>query len=310
MIQSSRILCFILLLFSIFIFLFLSNYIRQTSLNITENCNCELSRAESYGCELSSAESNDFFCETDADWYRRKELFYFQHNRNRFLDSTYMFFQDNYEPTFSCRFEQRLGINGDGGKWICDVYRLKQLKSCLIYSLGSNGEFSFENETKRVLPNCDIHTFDMKQFNCTDICTFHKVKIGNGSSETKTLRMIMSELQHSGRHIDILKTDVEGSEYEFFEDLFNTTDHLSDNIRQILVEIHLSSIIKVVNNVTIYDYKKIHRLFQLFHDKHFVIFHKEVNLYNPHRAFEFSLIRLNEKFFHINNHSTSIEQSG
>jgi hypothetical protein len=252
---------------------------------------------DKYNCELSRLESNDFFCEINDDWYRRKELFYLQHNRNQFLNTPYMFFQDNYEPTFSCRFEQRLGMNGDGGKWICDVYRLKNLKSCLIYSLGSNGEFSFENETKRYLPHCDIHTFDLKEFNCTNLCTFHKVKIGDGFNGTKTLRMIMSDLEHSGRILDILKIDIEGGEYEFFDDLFNTTDYISENIRQILVEIHLSRIISIVNNVTIYDYNKIHHLFQLFHDNHFVIFHKEVNLYNPYRAFEFSLIRLNEKFF-------------
>ncbi|CAF2999325.1 unnamed protein product [Rotaria sp. Silwood2] len=269
--------------------------IQQTFSNITNI----------YDCELSRNESNDFFCEINNDWYRRKELFYLQHNRNRFFNSTSMFFQDNYEPTFSCRFEQRLGINGDGGKWICDVYRLKQLKSCLIYSLGSNGEFSFENETKLYLPNCDIHTFDMKEFNCTNICTFHKVKIGNGLNGTKTLRMIMSELNHSQRTLDILKIDVEGSEYEFFDDVFNTSDHLSKNIHQILVEIHLAPIIRHVGSNTVYEFKKIHRLFELFHKNHFVIFHKEVNLYSPHETFEFSFIRLNENFFQMNPHSTS-----
>jgi hypothetical protein len=283
--------CFILLLFSIFFLLYLSSSIHRT---LTTMINI-------HDCELSLNESNDFFCENNNDWNRRKELFYLQHNRNQFRDTSYMFFQDNYEPTFSCRFEQRLGINGDGGKWICDLYRLKQAESCLIYSLGSNGEFSFENETNRYLPNCDIHTFDMKNFNCSDICTFHQVKIGDGLNGTKTLRMIMSDLNHTGRYLEILKIDVEGSEYEFFDDLFNKTDQISDNIRQILVEIHLSKIIRRVNNDTVYDFYKIHRLFQLFHDQHFVIFHKEVNLYNPHNAFEFSLVRLNEKFFRINN---------
>jgi methyltransferase family protein len=289
MIKFNKTSCFVFLLFSIFLILFLLNGIHRIFSNVIYICDCELSRSE----------SDDFFCETDDDWYRRKELFYLQHNRNQFRDTTDMFFQDNYEPTFSCRFEQRLGINGDGGKWICDPYRLKQLQSCLIYSFGSNGEFSFENETKRYLPNCDIHTFDTKEFNCTDICTFHQVKIGDGLNGTKTLRMIVSELNHANRYLDILKIDVEGSEYEFFDELFNKTDHLSENIRQILVEIHLSKLIRQINNDTVYDFYKIHRLFRLFHDKHFVIFHKEVNLYNPHNAFEFSLIRLNEKFFKL-----------
>ncbi|CAF0933781.1 unnamed protein product [Adineta ricciae] len=258
-------------------------------------------------CRLSWLESDEFFCEDDHDWQRRKDRFHLQHNRNQFSGPHYMFFQDNYEPTFSCRFEQRLGCNGDGGKWICDPYRLQNKTSCLIYSLGSNGEFSFENETKRLLPNCDIHTFDRKQFNCTEICTFHQANIGSGLHDTKSLRMIMSELNHTGQYLDILKIDVEGSEYEFFKDLFNTTDHLSENIRQILVEIHLSNLVKKVNNETIYDFQPAHDLFQLFHEKNYVIFHKEVNLYNPHMAFEFSFIKMNKKFFSVKNQSNSTE---
>ncbi|CAF1218268.1 unnamed protein product [Rotaria magnacalcarata] len=295
MIKFNKTFFFVILLFLTFILLFLSTNIQRTVLNKSQTDDYELSRIE----------SDDFFFETNSDWNRRKELFHLQHDRNQYLNSPNMFFQDNYEPTFSCRFEQRLGINGDGGKWICDVYRLKKLKSCLIYSLGSNGEFSFENETKRLLPNCDIHTFDMKVFNCTNICTFHQVKIGDGINETKTLRMLMSDFNHTQRSLDILKIDVEGSEYEFFDELFSKKDHVSENIRQILVEIHLSRILKQVNNVAVYDYGKIHRLFELFHENHFVIFHKEVNLYNPHNAFEFSFIKLNRKFFENNNQSTT-----
>ncbi|UJR20872.1 hypothetical protein I4U23_023981 [Adineta vaga] len=260
-----------------------------------------------HNCDLSWYESDEFFCENAHDWQRRKDLFHLQHNRNQFRGPPDMFFQDNYEPTFSCRFEQRLGCNGDGGKWICDVYRLQNKKSCLIYSLGSNGEFSFENETKRFLPNCDIHTFDKTVFNCTNMCIFHQTLIGDGINGTKSLRMLMSELKHTGRYLDILKVDVEGSEYEFFDNLFNTTNNLSENIRQILVEIHLSGLIKNVNNETIYDYKRVHDLFQLFHEKNYVIFHKEVNLYNPNMAFEFSLIKLNKQFFHIKNQSNSMK---
>jgi hypothetical protein len=120
--------------------------------------------------------------------------------------------------------------------------------------------------------------------------------------------MIMSELNHTDRYLDILKIDVEGSEYEFFDDLFNTTDHLSENIHQILVEIHLARIIRTVNNATVYDYKKIHNLFELFHEKHYVIFHKEVNLYNPYQVFEFGFIKLNKKFFQMDNSSSSRER--
>lgn len=254
-----------------------------------------------YSCELSRVESDDFFCEIDDDWQRRKELFQIQHQRNHFRDTKFLFFQDNYEPTFSCRFEQRLGNNGDGGKWICDVYQLRTRSKCLVYSFGSNGEFSFENETKRVLPNCEIHTFDKKIFKCSNFCHFHQVQLGNHrDSRTKSLRMIMKELKHQHRYLDILKIDVEGAEFDIFEDLFGTKDFISENIRQILVEVHFLGITETVNNVTTFNYKRLHRLFQIFHENNYVIFHKEVNLFNPQFSFEYSFIRMNKRFFTFN----------
>lgn len=66
-------------------------------------------------------------------------------------------FQSHYEPDFSCQFRKRVGGNGlgDGPKWVCDPHRLiAQSKTrkkanpskpgCLIYSVGSCGDFSFE----------------------------------------------------------------------------------------------------------------------------------------------------------------------
>lgn len=66
-------------------------------------------------------------------------------------------YQSNYEPNFSCQFERRIGGtgNGDGPKWVCDPHRIRKLAKerrakdpshpgCVVYSVGSNGDFSFE----------------------------------------------------------------------------------------------------------------------------------------------------------------------
>jgi hypothetical protein len=33
-------------------------------------------------------------------------------------------------------------------------------KSCIVYSMGSSNEFSFEERVREVAPGCEIHTFD------------------------------------------------------------------------------------------------------------------------------------------------------
>jgi hypothetical protein len=74
------------------------------------------------------------------------------------------FFQQYFEPDFTCRHERRIGALGDGGKWVCDPHRL-QNKSCLVYSIGSNGDTSFEQAIlDEIGHHCEIHTFDPGNF--------------------------------------------------------------------------------------------------------------------------------------------------
>ena len=48
---------------------------------------------------------------------------------------------------------------GDGGKWVCDPHRITEQKDCLVYSVGSNNDFSFEMAVlKDIGPHCEIHT--------------------------------------------------------------------------------------------------------------------------------------------------------
>merc|ERR1719343_935221 len=73
--------------------------------------------------------------------------------------------QLHYEPSFHCSFSERLGSAGEGGKWVCDPYRIadaaKSGEPCLVYSVGSRGEFSFEEAVqKRISPSCEVHVFD------------------------------------------------------------------------------------------------------------------------------------------------------
>jgi hypothetical protein len=249
-------------------------------------------------CTLSWIESDGWFCESDVDWKRRKTLDRTQNKRNRVSDARTLFFQNNWEPTVQCQFERRLGNTGDGGKWICDVHRFTQENetNLLIYSFGSNGDFSFEQAVKEQLPQAEIHTFDVGVFRCPDhICVFHQARLGDGKTQgSKSLQTIINELGHAKRKIHLLKVDIEGSEFSLFEELFKPlANNLSEvpYIRQILFEIHLGS----GRNEEIC--RRTHRLFELFRANHYVIFHKEANLFDPQNVYEYALLRLSPLFF-------------
>jgi hypothetical protein len=78
-------------------------------------------------------------------------------------NTSFLWYQNNWDPAFSCQHERRIGLWGDGGKWVCDTHRIlkKPTKSCLVYSVGSKNEFSFwKSSVKAISPDCEIHTID------------------------------------------------------------------------------------------------------------------------------------------------------
>jgi FkbM family methyltransferase len=160
----------------------------------------------------------------------------------------------------------------DGGKWLCGLQEVHKLRShssiiepvyygagrahyddadtrapCIVYSMGSNNEFSFERRVRKIAPGCEIHTFDptVKEtgdgkatydryhgdfgFGGTDGVTN---TIGTRQFPIKSIATIMSELKHS--HVDYLKVDVEGFEWEFL----SKVDWSVTKVGQILVELH------------------------------------------------------------------------
>jgi len=256
-------------------------------------------------CRLSLHESDGWFCEFDQEWERRKSLHHIQDQQNRVSDERNFFFLYNWHPTIHCEFERRIG-EGDDGKWVCDIHKLQFLNSTppLVYSFGSNGDFGFEKAIKHELPESEIHTFDQNLYVCPhNVCTFHQLRVGNARHYgSKSLLMILDNLNHRVRDIDILKVDIEGSEFELFDELFkptkiskNATQSLTRNmlpyIRQILFEIHLRL------NASEDESRRTHTLFETFRQNNYAIFHKEANLNDCQNVFEYAFIRLNPTFF-------------
>lgn len=85
-------------------------------------------------CETSRKASHGFICEPDQTWAIRKEIFErqekLQENQRKdpwFTERGKMgrWWQNNYEPTFSCTLEKRIGTQGDGGeigRWFASLF--------------------------------------------------------------------------------------------------------------------------------------------------------------------------------------------
>jgi hypothetical protein len=237
-------------------------------------------------CLKSLIESDNFICESDNLWNERKILYEIQDklNMDKLPNSKYFF--TNWEPNFHCSHAQRVGKMGVGGKWVCDLFRLKSRSDCLIYSTGSEGEFSFEIQMKQFLPNCEIHTFDMSLYKCpNDVCIFHQIILGNGifPQGSKTWQMIIEELGHKNRLIDLFQINIEGFVYNFIPSIFK----LSNNSfpRQILVEMHSNNI------------PSTREFLELLRRNNYVIFNKEPNLVTGPEYFDFTFLKLNSQFF-------------
>jgi hypothetical protein len=200
-------------------------------------------------------------------------------------------YQNNWEPAISCQHERRLGLWGEGGKWVCDPHRIlrKSIESCLVYSVGSNDEFSFEESIlKEISPDCEIHTFDPTVGDSpSNLPTHGKINFhpwgmaGRDQGMYKTLPTIIDELGHKGEEIDIFKIDCEGCELETFRSWFEGPTL----IRQILLEVH--------RGTEGAPSPPIQELMLYLQRKGYVIFYKEPNIqWSGGACLEYAFLRL------------------
>jgi hypothetical protein len=136
----------------------------------------------------------------------------------------------------------RYGKSSGTGKVLCGIATVASSTKCIVYSLGSNNNFDFEEALTRKT-SCEVHTYD-----CTSSppkkpikgLTFHKVCMGEktnlqqfmfhndgktaiSDNETyifKRFSQIIKENNHT--YVHVLKMDIEGAEYAVFADIFNS----------------------------------------------------------------------------------------
>jgi Methyltransferase domain len=185
---------------------------------------------------LAHKESFGFFDDiSDEDWRRRQNRARLHKHQVDPADKEVKermhptdWYLANYYPLFSCPNQQRVGIGGDGPKWVCDPLRLNAINrdtknKCLVYSVGCNGNYAFEDGLVDLLVagTCEIHVFDIKPHfgrpndNVTKNIHFHPFGLKSSYGPEKkgkllTLQETMNHLGHHGRTIDIFKIDCEG----------------------------------------------------------------------------------------------------
>jgi len=223
-----------------------------------------------------------------------------------------MWYLKNLQPVFVCPHVQRVGGHDDGPKWTCDPHRLLVRHECLIYSIGSEGKYEWEDGLLALIGNhCEIHVFDPGNFarqNDTQN-NIHYHPWGLGSSydtsfrtsitlnalkgrppQLKTFSEIQKELGHENRTIDILKIDCEKCEWS------NYKDWMDADIRQILIETHgVPS--PYQKNQWYHQPLNVAEFFDSFTANHFAMFSKEVNVYGGGNCVEFSYIKLHPDFW-------------
>lgn len=191
-------------------------------------------------------ESDGFFTEIqESEWEKLTERVRNTPNcaGNCAAEAAHVWYQNNWEPSFTCQHERRVGRWGDGGKWICDPHRIAANNgSCLVYSIGSNNDFSFEEGILRdISPACEIHTFDPTVGNQPSNLPkgghvhFHPWGLSDRvDGDYKTFGEMAKTLGHAKQEIDIMKIDCEGCEWSSFKSWFEG----GISVRQILIELH------------------------------------------------------------------------
>ena len=196
---------------------------------------------------------------------------------------------DVFEPEWNCEAEDRIGrVFGDGGKFVCGIDTLANNTDCLVYSIGSNYDTSFE-EHVRQLTKCEIHTFDptINVERLSAVAAQHTFQVhpwGLGSHQTDVnalaLPKIMERLNHANRTLNILKIDCEGCEHEALAEIFELCAQGKLGIEQLAIELHGT------------DFDKTASFFKGADKCGLMIFHKERNHWgcDGYKCVEFSLI--------------------
>lgn len=190
-------------------------------------------------------------------------------------------------------WEQGLNKYTDGWKFTCGLRRIAS--PCVVYSMGSCGNMAFEKGLLKSNPGCEIHIFDKDEYGVDSWFPnpvdrkkvhFHRVFIGDHDSDTENppvrkLSTIMKKHHHT--HIDMLKMDIEGGEWEVLQTAL-------PSVGQLLAEVHLSGGM-AKGKGTDEQVALLKKMFNNLEDHGLRLFHKEINARWDMGCVEFAFIQ-------------------
>ncbi|EKM54909.1 uncharacterized protein PHACADRAFT_147193 [Phanerochaete carnosa HHB-10118-sp] len=136
---------------------------------------------------------------------------------------------DFFTPAFNCPHRvDRLGALGDGGKWVCGIDAIAQQRHpCIVYSFGINHDSSWEAALLQRAPHCEVWGYDFSVTMFGPVVQnnpvlapkthFFPYKLGmHDNPHHSPPEYTVQGLMHQNGHefIDVLKIDVEGSEFD------------------------------------------------------------------------------------------------
>ncbi|XP_076101103.1 putative methyltransferase-like protein 24 [Mytilus galloprovincialis] len=146
-----------------------------------------------------------------------------------------------------CKEVIRIGHMTDGGWNVCHDKQYRPSFPCLVYSFGISNDFSFDDYMAKTY-GCEVHSFDpsinLPDMRRGDRLWFHNLGLSSvtgklGKWKVSTLQDIFEDLNHTSRNVNVLKMDIENSEWASLPNIIQTG--ALRHTTQLLVEFHGSS---------------------------------------------------------------------
>ncbi len=166
-----------------------------------------------------------------------------------------------------CTPVPHVGRSGDGGWEVCMAPAFKPKPGCVVYSFGVNNIWEFDESMARDY-GCTVRAFDPSMASADHThspgpVNFYKLGLGGTARKLPkngwqlyTFDDFMRRFGDSSRVIDLVKIDIEFSEWETFEKMLETG--ALGRIKQLIFETHTNDLNNVITSKT--DYLRYHRI--------------------------------------------------